>query len=95
LGRWLNNLKRVYIKLQQPHDALTIIRFLRIVRPDSVEEIRDEGLYLGRNRAYRECIERLELYLKLLPNADDAEDVREILSLARSAWLEKTMNATD
>lgn len=42
LGRWLNNLKHLYIQQQLPEDTLTIIRMLRATRPDSIEEIRDE-----------------------------------------------------
>lgn len=53
LGRWLNNLKHLYINNQEPEQTLAVIRMLRATRPDSIEEIRDEGLYLSQTGHFK------------------------------------------
>lgn len=62
IGRWLNNLKHLYIQQQLPEETLTVIRMLRATRPDSIEEIRDEGLYLSQTGNFK-CASSLLVFI--------------------------------
>lgn len=87
LLRLLQNLKRIYLTLEDHARALAAVDRLLLVDPDDLREIRDRGLllaHLGRTGA---AVADLEAYLALAPKAPDAESVR-----GRLAWLLKKMS---
>ena len=55
------------------------------IRPDSPDEIRDIGLLEERKMNYKKSIEYLDRYLKLDPNAEDADFVLELIKKMRES----------
>jgi regulator of sirC expression with transglutaminase-like and TPR domain len=78
--RMLNNLKAIYVRQEDLSRALSVAERLVIIDPTSPQEIRDRGLlYLKLDRA-AEALEDLETYLRLAPDAADAEEIGEQLA---------------
>jgi len=77
LKRMLVNLKAIYLRNNSVGEALSIFDHLIILDPAGAEEIRDRGsLYLHMG-CFRQAREDFDAYLRLAPNAHDAEMVRE------------------
>ena len=77
LKRMLANLKAIYLRNNSVGEALSIFDHLIILDPAGAEEIRDRGsLYLHMG-CFRQAREDFDTYLRLAPNAHDAEMVRE------------------
>jgi regulator of sirC expression with transglutaminase-like and TPR domain len=77
LKRMLVNLKAIYLRNNSVGEALSIFDHLIILDPAGAEEIRDRGsLYLHMG-CFRQAREDFDTYLRLAPNAHDAEMVRE------------------
>jgi regulator of sirC expression with transglutaminase-like and TPR domain len=88
LKRMLVNLKAIYLRNNSVGEALSIFDHLIILDPAGAEEIRDRGsLYLHMG-CFRQAREDFDTYLRLAPNAHDAEMVREqIASLEKQPRL--------
>ena len=88
LKRMLVNLKAIYLRNNSVGEALSIFDHLIILDPAGAEEIRDRGsLYLHMG-CFRQAREDFDAYLRLAPNAHDAEMVREqIASLEKQPRL--------
>jgi len=88
LKRMLANLKAIYLRNNSVGEALSIFDHLIILDPAGAEEIRDRGsLYLHMG-CFRQAREDFDAYLRLAPNAHDAEMVREqIASLEKQPLL--------
>ena len=88
LKRMLANLKAIYLRNNSVGEALSIFDHLIILDPAGAEEIRDRGsLYLHMG-CFRQAREDFDAYLRLAPNAHDAEMVREqIASLEKQPRL--------
>jgi len=86
--RMLVNLKAIYLRNNSVGEALSIFDHLIILDPAGAEEIRDRGsLYLHMG-CFRQAREDFDAYLRLAPNAHDAEMVREqIASLEKQPRL--------
>jgi regulator of sirC expression with transglutaminase-like and TPR domain len=84
LQRILANLKAIYARSSDWLKTLAVLDRLIILDPGSVQDIRDRGvvyLQLDCNVQAREDFER---YLRLAPDAADAEKIREqIIKLAK------------
>lgn len=79
LVRILGNLKAVYVQAQLFRRALASVERILLVTPNDLEERRDRGMLLAQlNRMY-EAIADTQTYLNLVPDAQDAEAVREQL----------------
>ncbi|HEY6998162.1 MAG TPA: transglutaminase-like domain-containing protein [Candidatus Binatia bacterium] len=77
LKRMLANLKAIYLRNNSVTEALSIFDHLIILDPAGAEDIRDRGsLYLHMG-CFRQAHEDFDAYLRLAPNAHDAEIVRE------------------
>ena len=77
LKRMLVNLKAIYLRNNSVGEALSIFDHLIILDPAGAEEIRYRGsLYLHMG-CFRQAREDFDAYLRLAPNAHDAEMVRE------------------
>lgn len=84
LTRILNNLKTVYLSARNFRKALPIIDLVLVIYPRSPEDVKQRASLrhsLGQTRA---AIEDLESYLKMSPDASDADEIRQTaLSLRR------------
>ncbi len=83
LTRMLTNLKVIYFNEEQYEKALSIVERLVILHPQNACEIRDRGLLACQLRRYGDAIADLERYLRLAPEANDAETIREHLRTLR------------
>ena len=83
LTRTLANLKAIYFNNEEYGKALSVVDRLLILHPHDACEIRDRGLLSCQLRRYPEAIADLERYLRLAPEASDAETIREHLRSLR------------
>jgi regulator of sirC expression with transglutaminase-like and TPR domain len=83
LTRMLTNLKAIYFNDEEYGKALSIVERLLILHPQDACEIRDRGLLSCQLRRYADAIADLERYLRLAPEANDAETIREHLRTLR------------
>lgn len=83
LTRMLTNLKVIYFNDEEYGKALSIVERLVIIHPQDACEIRDRGLLSCQLRRYADAIADLERYLRLAPDANDAETIREHLRTLR------------
>jgi regulator of sirC expression with transglutaminase-like and TPR domain len=83
LSRMLTNLKAIYFNDEEYGKALSIVERLLILHPQDACEIRDRGLLSCQLRRYADAIADLERYLRLAPNANDSETIREHLRALR------------
>jgi regulator of sirC expression with transglutaminase-like and TPR domain len=79
--RMLTNLKAVYTRNNMHRQAITAVDRILLITPNDPGEHRDRGAMLTHLERYAEAIEETETYLRLAPNAPDAEQVREYLHL--------------
>jgi tetratricopeptide (TPR) repeat protein len=79
----LTNLKAIYFNNQEYGKALSIADRLVILHPHAAGEIRDRGLLSFQVKRYTEASADLERYLRLAPQAEDSEVIREHLRTLR------------
>lgn len=82
LTRMLNNLRQIYMRAQAWDMALRVIEHLRILQPDMPELLRDLGIIHHNSGSLRLALEFYEQYLRLRPNAADADQVKHHLENA-------------
>jgi regulator of sirC expression with transglutaminase-like and TPR domain len=88
LIRMLNNLKAIYLGARNLHKALPIVDLVLAVYPRSPEDVRQRALLRYQLGQMRGAVEDLEDYLKMSPEASDADEMRQLaLSLRRSLAL--------
>lgn len=79
LTRMLTNIKYIYVNNRQLAKALTTVDFILQLAPDNPREVRDRGLiYYDLGQASEAC-QDLELYLTMLPNAQDEQMIRSLI----------------
>lgn len=83
LQRMLNNLKTIYLRRKDFLRALSAAERLLILDPTSAPEIRDRGLLYHKLDCPQQALEDLETYLRLVPDAADANEVREQLAVLK------------
>ncbi|HKA34993.1 MAG TPA: tetratricopeptide repeat protein [Candidatus Binatia bacterium] len=79
IHRILNNLKGIYLSEENLAKALSAAERLVILDPASAPEIRDRGVLYLKLECFQQAINDFEAYLRLAPDASDAEDIREQL----------------
>jgi regulator of sirC expression with transglutaminase-like and TPR domain len=75
--RILANLKAIYVREENFHKAVSVVELLVILDPISADEIRDRGLLYLKHERFSEAVDDLETYLRLAPDAADAEEILE------------------
>ena len=77
LTRILNNLKGIYITTRDLKRALAVVDLVLAIYPRSPEDVRQRaGLRYGVGQL-RGAAEDLETYLKMAPDASDADEIRQ------------------
>ncbi|MDV3002377.1 MAG: hypothetical protein N5P05_003983 [Chroococcopsis gigantea SAG 12.99] len=79
LIRMLTNLKQIYINRNEPGKAIRMIDLLLILIPDHPLEKRDRGLIYYQIGNIEGARSDLNFYLELLPHAQDAATIRQLL----------------
>ena len=84
LTRMLNNLKTVYLSTRNFRKALPIADLILVIYPRSSEDLKQRALLRYSMSMHGLAAEDLDEYLKVSPDASDAEDVRQMaLSIRR------------
>jgi regulator of sirC expression with transglutaminase-like and TPR domain len=79
LVRMLTNLKYIYLNGQRWEKTLQMIDLLLLLIPNHPIELRDRGLIYYRLRELDRARQDLGFYLALLPDARDADTIRQLL----------------
>jgi len=81
----LNNLKTVYLSTRNFRKALPIADLILVATPRSAEDVKQRGLLRYSLELHRLAADDLEEYLRISPEASDANDVRQMsLSIRRA-----------
>ena len=84
LTRMLNNLKTVYLSTRNFRKALPIADLILVIYPRSPEDVKQRALLRYSMGMHGLAAEDLDDYLKVSPNASDAEEIRQMsLSIRR------------
>ena len=81
LARMLNNLTHAYIHQENWDSAISVIKHLLLIQPDTDFHLRDLGLLYMYNGSLRLSAQYLEEYLRRSPGAEDFESVRNSLQI--------------
>ncbi len=79
LARMLTNLKFIYLNRKDLVKALSAIERILLLFPDGPIELRDRGLLYSQLGYTSKAVRDLEIYLAMLPNAEDAGVIRRLL----------------
>jgi regulator of sirC expression with transglutaminase-like and TPR domain len=82
LTRMLNNLRNIYLHQEDWLHALRVVERLRLLQPQLPDLQRDLGVIYHRQGSLRLAAQYYEAYLRLVPQAPDAETVTAYLRLA-------------
>src|SRR5262249_44265104 len=80
LVRMLRNLKGIYLQQNDFPRALAAIDRILLVAPDLALELRDRGAVHQRLGHLQAALQDFRRYLELAPAAEDAEEVRTVMS---------------
>lgn len=84
LTRMLNNLKTVYLSTRNFRKALSLADLILVIYPLSAEDLKQRALLRYSMGLQKLAAEDLDQYLKMSPNASDAEEVKQMsLSIRR------------
>jgi regulator of sirC expression with transglutaminase-like and TPR domain len=78
--RMLNNLKTAYLADRSHLRAARVARRLCQLTPGEPAQRRDLGLLLARAARFGAAVDHFRHYLEAFPDADDADDIRKVLS---------------
>ena len=59
--------------------AMHCINFILSLEPNAADEVRDKGILEARRLDYDGALESLNKYLELSPEADDVDDVLDLI----------------
>ena len=76
LARMLRNLKAIYLERRDHHQALSLMEWIIALNPADASQVRDRGLIYLELECFRAALEDLQRYLTLVPDADDAAEMR-------------------
>jgi regulator of sirC expression with transglutaminase-like and TPR domain len=85
LTRMLSNLLGIYAGSQDYRRAIASIERILLLMPDSLPHIRDYGLLLAHIDRNSSALEQLEKYLQQMPDAEDAETIKEQIKKLKQA----------
>lgn len=85
LTRMLNNLKTIYLSQRNFRKALQIVDLVLVSYPRSPEDVKQRAVLRYNLDDYRGALADFEEYVRMLPDASDAEEIKQTaLSLRRS-----------
>jgi regulator of sirC expression with transglutaminase-like and TPR domain len=77
LVRMLNNLKSIYLSARNFRKALPIVDLILAIYPRSPEEVKQRALLRWSLGQHRGALADLDDYLKMSPDASDADEIRQ------------------
>ncbi|HKD79351.1 MAG TPA: transglutaminase-like domain-containing protein [Candidatus Angelobacter sp.] len=88
LTRMLNNLRSIYLSRRDFRDALQVVDLILVIYPRSPEDVKQRAVLRYNINDYRGALNDFEEYVKMSPDASDADEIRQTaLSLRRSMAL--------
>ena len=81
--RLTRNLKNSYVQSYAYDMAMRCVNLILALEPNSPEEIRDKGILEERLLHYDNALLLLNNYLEIVPNAEDADFVLELIKSIR------------
>jgi regulator of sirC expression with transglutaminase-like and TPR domain len=85
LTRMLNNLRSVYLSQRDFRRAVQIVDLILVIYPRSPEDMKQRAVLRYNLDNYRGALSDFDEYVKMSPDASDAEEIRQTaLSLRRS-----------
>jgi len=85
LTRMLNNLRAVYLSQRDFRRAVQVVDLILVIYPRSPEDMKQRAVLRYNLNDYRGALSDFEEYVKMSPDASDAEEIRQTaLSLRRS-----------
>lgn len=85
LQRMLHNLERIYAERRDHVRSLWVVDRLLLLAPDDLAARRDRGLVQARLGGTAAAISDLEAYLAARPSAEDADELRALVSRLRTS----------
>lgn len=79
LIRIARNLKNSYTESFNYEMSMHCINFILSIEPNAAEEVRDRGILQARLLHYDLALESLNKYLELSPEADDVDDILDLI----------------
>lgn len=79
LARMLTNLKFIYLNHKDVPRALMVVEHIVLLFPEAAMELRDRGLLYYQLGYISKASQDLEMYLAMIPDAEDADAVRRLL----------------
>ncbi len=88
LTRMLNNLRSIYLSQRDFRRALQVVDLILVIYPRSPEDVKQRAVLRYNLDDYRGALSDFEEYVKMSPDASDADEIRQTaLSLRRSMAL--------
>lgn len=85
LTRMLNNLRAIYFSRRDFRRALHVVDLILVIYPRSPEDVKQRAALRYNLNDYRGALNDFEEYVKMAPDASDAEEIRQTaLGLRRS-----------
>jgi regulator of sirC expression with transglutaminase-like and TPR domain len=81
LARMLTNLKMIYLNQGNLEKTVAAVERILLLFPETAIELRDRGILYYRLNRFTEARQDLEDYLALVPTAEDAAVIQEILDV--------------
>jgi regulator of sirC expression with transglutaminase-like and TPR domain len=88
LTRMLNNLRSIYLSQRDFRRALQVVDLVLVIYPRSPEDVKQRAVLRYNLDDYRGALSDFEEYVKMSPDASDADEIRQTaLSLRKSMAL--------
>ena len=85
LTRMLNNLRSIYLSQRDFRRAVQVVDLILVIYPRSPEDMKQRAVLCYNLNDFRGALSDFEEYVKMSPDASDAEEIRQTaLSLRRS-----------
>ena len=85
LTRMLNNLRSIYLSQRDFRRAVQVVDLILVIYPRSPEDVKQRAVLRYNLNDFRGALSDFEEYVKMSPDASDAEEIRQTaLSLRRS-----------
>jgi len=84
LTRMLNNLRQIYLSRRDFKRALVVVDLVLAIHPRSAEDMKERAMLRHASGQLRGAAEDLETYVRMAPDASDADEMRQLaLTLRR------------
>ncbi len=84
LSRLLNNLRGIYFNARNFKKALEVLDLALAIHPHSADDVKQRAIVRYNVGMVRGAFEDFEEYLKLIPDAEDADEIRDTLVSLRN-----------